>query len=930
VAGGAWYRRRKAAAARVKPKLPPKPSEEEEAGPGSDGEGNAPTETAHELVAADDGVPEPPPSPVAGGTGLLAETERFLLPEHTQLSVAPPPSPPPQPEEPTITARRLSVTPGTSAVAPAGDAGSDDDGRDSPIFSLPVVRRRAVPKRYAAKRAVVTQAVVEEADDDAPPTVVHVAPAPEKAAAAVTPLRSRSSRSVMQRTVSRRAVISQMLVEETDDAVDAPGTLAAAPAAEPAVVVAAPVPATTRRGVDLRTSSRRGVVQQVLIHESDSDGEGAQPRAAPLKHAASKRIVVQHAAPAATAAAAAVVANKDAAPPATPAVVAPAERVVAPVAPAPAVAAPVADAAAVAVAAAAAAEELATPPATPAQTPLEPPKTSAPRVAYRRARVAPQSGSGASRVAPARKTVTKHAPRVQAMVDESDDSDGGAGAETPVPAPAPAPVVAPTAAVAAPASSALKPAAAPPVAAASPASPALKAAASPALKPAAPPASTPAPAPAAAPAASTSGGPSGSATPGRVAPSNALAGTSIAALLAALGVNEAVAAAPSAPSPRRAVDPTPPRMAPSPAPAPAPVVAPAPTSAPTAIPPTTEKAPPATDGYLAGLGVDGVAVVEADDNLSDDDAPPTPPRAAVATPAVAAPRIVTPLVSTMPGSVTSAIARGLSSSSLARSIVQPGGRGAPLRTASRAGRSATYAATPEAIPEYDAAGEDLPAVPLASTPARGGGRAAALPPVQSRSFRLRAGGTPGTVAAPGSSGGLPAVDELLPTPGDGGASANRATATPVVTRPQSIRAAAAAVMAHGGSGAEIADAAAAAAAEASDRRVMTASGLLARYLHGRRVDGVDLPGGTVAATPMPAARTPATGSRAVSRQRTMRVLDAASGTADATPSSATAPRYMRYARAPSTTAMAAAAPGAADPQPGWTSLVADDVFAVDM
>ena len=140
-----------------------------------------------------------------------------------------------------------------------------------------------------------------------------------------------------------------------------------------------------------------------------------------------------------------------------------------------------------------------------------------------------------------------------------------------------------------------------------------------------------------------------------------------------------------------------------------------------------------------------------------------------------------------------------------------------------------------------------------------------------------------------------------PSPAAGMVPPERPIATPVLARPRHIWAAAAAAagveVAHG---AEAADGAAAAVAvEASDRRVMTASTMLARYLQGGRVNGVDLPddSGIAASALLPVCRTPKVGTRGVPRPHTGTLhalpVDAV---LEASPlaAAAAAPRYMRY------------------------------------
>jgi len=313
-----------------------------------------------------------------------------------------------------------------------------------------------------------------------------------------------------------------------------------------------------------------------------------------------------------------------------------------------------------------------------------------------------------------------------------------------------------------------------------------------------------------------------------------------------------------------------------------------------------EAAASAPPGAPSGgnLGVDDVVGVEADDDLSDGEATPTVPRA-VRTSAV---RSVTPLVCDVPGVTVVTIARGLSTNALARSILQPDGTGgsasaAPLRAASRAG-DGTVATEPPVL------------VAPPTTPARVG-RAGTLPPVHTSSFRLpvpvRVGGAGLGGAGPVIGVGMLAEEEMLPTPatGTGMVPPERTIATPVLTRPRHIRAAAAAAAAAAAGvevahGAEAADAApAAAVAEAGDRRVMTAGTMLARYLQGGRVNGVDLPddSGIAASALLPVCRTPKVGTRGVPRPHTGTLhalpVDAV---LEASPlaAAAAAPRYMRY------------------------------------
>jgi len=220
---------------------------------------------------------------------------------------------------------------------------------------------------------------------------------------------------------------------------------------------------------------------------------------------------------------------------------------------------------------------------------------------------------------------------------------------------------------------------------------------------------------------------------------------------------------------------------------------------------------------------------------------------------------------------------------------------------------------------------------------------AALPPLRGRSFRMPP--PPPTMPAPHavpptSDDDAPPIDDaigdLLLSPTSAPAQAVSLRAAPA-EHAIAIRAAAAAVVGNAGSGQEVAAAAAAAAAEASTRRLMTASGMLARYLRG--TGGAQAPA-TTPAVILPASRTPATDAgvpaRGVARHRTIRVLDAGSGGGEGDAGPSTSPeqsvRYMRYAHAAGAAPVAAvidSGAGAAPPD-HWAATIADDVFSEDL
>jgi len=151
----------------------------------------------------------------------------------------------------------------------------------------------------------------------------------------------------------------------------------------------------------------------------------------------------------------------------------------------------------------------------------------------------------------------------------------------------------------------------------------------------------------------------------------------------------------------------------------------------------------------------------------------------------------------------------------------------------------------------------------------------------------------------------------------------------------STRAAAAATVtpARNDSG-ELPAAAAAEAAEASLRRVMTATSLLARHSRaaGRAPPAATMPAGLpTPAVPLPASRTPATGRRGITRVRTMRVVEegepaAAAGSAAvaaAQPSSSSR-RFLAYRDGG---AGGGGTGGGRRVEDVWAVTLADDLFA---